>query len=68
MREGGKTFSWQNLVQLSDANAWDDTCMGCHIGIGIGTQRMVICHSILSCNCSADEDSSEKVKEEIYQG
>ena len=42
MREGGKTFSWWNLVQLSDTNAWDYTCRGCHIVVRIGTQMMLI--------------------------
>ena len=34
-REG--TLSWQNLVQLSDTNALDDTHGGCHMVMRIGT-------------------------------
>ena len=30
-RRGGTTFSWWNLVWLSDIDAWDDTQRGCHI-------------------------------------
>ena len=28
MKEGGETFSWKNLVWLSDTDAWDDTQRG----------------------------------------
>ena len=38
----GKTFLWWNVVRLSDINAWNDTCRGCHIVVRIGTQMMLI--------------------------
>ena len=36
----GKTFSWHNLVWLSDTDTWDDTQRGCHIIVQIGTRVM----------------------------
>ena len=41
LREGGETFSWQNLVWLSDTDAWDDTQGDAHIMAGYGTQVML---------------------------
>ena len=41
--EKGETFSWQNLVWLSDTNARDDTHgMRCHMVVRIGTWMMLI--------------------------
>ena len=42
MREGGKTFSCWNLVQLSDTNAWDHKHVGCHMVVRIGIGMMLI--------------------------
>ena len=42
VREGGKTFSWQNLVQQSDTDTWDDTHGECHMVVRIGTPMMLI--------------------------
>ena len=67
MREGGKTFSWQNLVWLSDTNAWDDTCRGCHIVVGIGTQMMVIV-IVYSAVIVVLMKIAQKINETIYQG
>ena len=37
LREGGETFSWQNVVWLSDTDAWDDTQGDVYIMAGNGT-------------------------------
>ena len=42
MREESETFSWQNLVQLSGTNAWDDTHGGYHMVVRICTQMLLI--------------------------
>ena len=61
MREGGETFLWQNLVWLSDTNAWDDTCRGMSHSSRNWHMNDVDCDGILSCDCSEDEDSSERL-------
>ena len=63
----GETFSWWDLVWLSDADTWDDT----QIGVTTCTKwhtRVVVSDGILSCDCGSDEeDSSKMVIETIYQ-
>ena len=58
------TFSWQDLVQLSGTDAWDDTLSkGCHMVLRIGTHMMLIVMV-----CFAVIVVMMKIDETIYQG